>query len=254
MKRLVCITLIAVATLVAADLTPFDGTWKFNSQKSKLEGETLTFKKAADGMLVQTSGAFETKFRIDGKDYPSPIGYTVAWNDEGKNAWTLVTKLNGNPLFNARVEITPDENTLTFISEGKKPNGDSFKESARYVRTSGETGLIGTWRSEKVEVPAETMVIKSGADDLTMSYPDWKASVTAKLDGKEYPVTGPTVPPGLTFSFRAVDSRTVETQTMKDGKLIASGRIQVSADGKTLTETSTPAGEKRTVIYVYDRQ
>lgn len=254
MKRLACIAFAAAATLAAADVTAFNGTWKFNPQKSKLVGETFTIKQGADGMLVQSAGSMETKFKIDGKDYDTPMGYTVAWQDAGKDAWTTTVKLNGKPLFNDRVELSSDQKTLTRTSEGKRPNGEEFKESARYTRVGGGSGLAGTWRSEKVDTPAETLTIQSSADDVTMTYPGWNATVTAKFDGKGHSITGPTVPPGLAVTVKPVNAKTIDTETLKDGKPIAKSRMQISADGKTLTETATMAGQKQSVMYVYDKE
>lgn len=254
MNRLAYIAIVAAATMAAADLTAFNGTWKFNPQRSKLEGETVTFRQGADGMIVQSDGTFETKFRIDGKDYPSPMGYTVAWSEAGRNAWTTVVKLNGKPLFTSRTEISSDGKSATRTSEGKRPNGEPFRESVRYTRVGSGTGLIGTRRSEKVDTPTEILSIQTSANDLTMAYPNWRASVTAKFDGKAYPITGPTVPPGLTFTVRPVDARTVDTSTLKDGKVIATSRIQISTDGKTLIETATMTGQKHQVVYVYEKQ
>ncbi len=75
------------------------------------------------------------------------------------------------------------------------------------------------------------------------------------VDGSGNP-TGPTImlrtiaPPGLTSAVRPVDAPTVDTNTVKDGKVIATSRIQISADGKTLTETATLSGQKHQVVYV----
>jgi hypothetical protein len=254
MTRILLLGLTMLGTVAAADLTPFNGNWIFNPQKSKLEGQTMTFTETAEGMLVQSFGNFETTFRIDGKDYQTPLGYTVAWKEAGKDDWETVMKLKGKPLVNSRITISPDGKTMTVASEGTRPAGGPFKESVRYVRTAGEAGLLGTWRSENVDVPAERMTIKTTANDWTMTYPDWQASVTAQFDGKAYPIIGPTVPPGLTIMVRPVDSHTLEMETAKDGKPFMRSHLQVSADGRTVTQTATPVGESRKIVYIYEKQ
>jgi hypothetical protein len=78
---------------------------------------------------------------------------------------------------------------------------------------------------------------------------------TGKFDGKEYPVTGDTS--SETRSYRMVDKNTIEIKAMKGGKQTLTGRIVVSADGKTrtVTTTSTDAqGKKVTNVVVYDKQ
>src|SRR4030095_3579064 len=58
---------------------------------------------------------------------------------------------------------------------------------------------------------------------------------TGKFDGKDYPVTGD--PNSDMRSYKKVDDRTLRVTVKKDGKGTASGRIVVSADGKSRTGT-----------------
>ena len=68
----------AAATLVAAD-NPFAGTWKLNQAKSHMTGDTMKFADAGSGSIRMTAGGLSYTFKIDGKAYPTPYGYTVAW-------------------------------------------------------------------------------------------------------------------------------------------------------------------------------
>jgi len=78
---------------------------------------------------------------------------------------------------------------------------------------------------------------------------------TGKFDGKNYPVTGdPTLD---ARSYTRVDERTLMFANSLAGKVTMTGRIAVSADGKTRTVTVTgtdPAGKKVTSTSVFDRQ
>jgi hypothetical protein len=78
---------------------------------------------------------------------------------------------------------------------------------------------------------------------------------TGKFDGKYYPVTGD--PTSDTRSYKQINSRTL-TFTAKQGtKVTLTGRVVVSADGKTRTVTTTatdPAGKKTNSTVVYDKQ
>ena len=79
---------------------------------------------------------------------------------------------------------------------------------------------------------------------------EWKG----KFDGKDYAVEGDS-----TVDMRAytqVDERTLTMVNKKDGKVVSTGRIAVSADGKTRTVTvsgKTPAGKKYKTVAVYHR-
>lgn len=78
---------------------------------------------------------------------------------------------------------------------------------------------------------------------------------TGKFDGKEYAVTGD--PNADMRSYAKVDDRTLTLSQKKSGKVVASGRLVVSADGKTRTVTVTgtsPQGQKISTTAVYDKQ
>jgi hypothetical protein len=78
---------------------------------------------------------------------------------------------------------------------------------------------------------------------------------TGKFDGKDYPVTGD--PTSDARSYKKVDASTLELTVKKDGKVTASGRIVVAADGKSRTVTTSgtdPEGKKIKNTAVYDKQ
>jgi len=76
-----------------------------------------------------------------------------------------------------------------------------------------------------------------------------------KFDGKDYPVTGDS-----TSDARAVtkvDDHTLTFSVKKGGKVLFTGSIVLSADGKTRTVTiegTDSAGKKITSTAVYDKQ
>jgi hypothetical protein len=76
-----------------------------------------------------------------------------------------------------------------------------------------------------------------------------------KFDGKDYPVTDD--PSSDTRSYTKIDDRTLGLNIKKNGRLTISGRIVVSADGKsrTVTTSGTDAtGKKISSTAVYDKQ
>ncbi len=78
---------------------------------------------------------------------------------------------------------------------------------------------------------------------------------TGKFDGKDHPVTGD--PTSDARSYKKVDDRTLDLTVKKDGKVTVSGRIAVSADGKTRTVTTNgtdPQGKQFTGTAVHDKQ
>jgi len=78
---------------------------------------------------------------------------------------------------------------------------------------------------------------------------------TGKFDGKDYPVTGD--PNSDMRSYTKIDDRTLGFNAKKGGKVTASGRVVVAADGKSRTVTvsgTDPKGKKFTSTAVYDKQ
>jgi hypothetical protein len=77
---------------------------------------------------------------------------------------------------------------------------------------------------------------------------------TGKFDGKEYDLVGDSTADKR--SYRRIGARTLTLTGTKDGKVTVSGRIVVTANGKsrTVTTTGTDANGKRfKSIAVYDK-
>jgi hypothetical protein len=75
------------------------------------------------------------------------------------------------------------------------------------------------------------------------------------LDGKPSPVTG--VPAFNESTFKKVNETTVEFTRLKDGKPVQTGTRVVSADGKTLTFTTTgvnASGQQYNNVAVFEKQ
>jgi hypothetical protein len=128
---------------------------------------------------------------------------------------------------------------------------------------------LGTWKLNEAKsnlaagaVKNHTVVYAAAGDSVKVTvdgvdkdgkptHNEW----TGKFDGKEYPLTG-----SLTADTRAyteVDDHTLTFAESKGGKVTISGRIVVSADGKsrTVTTSATNAqGAKINTTAVYDKQ
>ena len=104
-----------------------------------------------------------------------------------------------------------------------------------------------------VEVMADNMkVTVDGTDgDGKPAHNVW----TGKFDGKDYSVTGD--PASDMRSYTKVNDRTLTLAVKKGGKVTTTGRIVLSADGKSRTVTITgtdPQGKKVASTAVYDKR
>jgi hypothetical protein len=128
---------------------------------------------------------------------------------------------------------------------------------------------MGTWKlnESKSKFPAgatkNTTVVYEAAGDnvkVTVDGVDAKGAPahnewTGKFDGKDYPTTGD--PTYDMRSYKQVNDHTLAMTMKKDGKAVGTGRITVSADGKTRTvktEMADASGKKVNVTAVYDKQ
>jgi hypothetical protein len=130
-------------------------------------------------------------------------------------------------------------------------------------------GFMGTWKLNEAKsklapgAPKNTTVTYEVAgDDVKVTvdgtesdgkptHNEW----TGKFDGKDYPVTGD--PSSDARSYKKIDDHTLELAVKKGGKVTTSGRVVLSADGKTRTVTTSGTdakGNKVSSTAVYDKQ
>jgi hypothetical protein len=128
---------------------------------------------------------------------------------------------------------------------------------------------MGTWKLNEAKskfspgAPKNTTVVYEAAGDSVKvtvdgvdadgkpSHNEW----TGKFDGKDYPLTGD--PAADSRSYKKIDARTMELTNKKGGKPVVTGKITVSADGKSrsVAVSGTDAsGKKVTSTAVYDKQ
>jgi len=103
---------------------------------------------------------------------------------------------------------------------------------------------------ENVGDKVKVTIDGTGGDGKPM-HNEW----TGKWDGKDYPVTGD--PTSDMRSVKKVDDRTLTFTVKKGAKTLATGKVVVSADGKTRTvtaESTDTKGNKVSNTAVYDKQ
>ena len=128
---------------------------------------------------------------------------------------------------------------------------------------------MGTWKlnEAKSKIPAgftknTTVVYAPAGDEVKVTtdgtggdskplHTEW----TGKFDGKDYPLTGDPASDARTYT--KVDDHTLTFANKKGGTATTTGRIVVSADGKSRTvhlAGTDSAGKKVTGTAVYDKQ
>ncbi len=258
MKRL-ALALVLVAATAGSALaagSPFDGTWKLNVEKSKFTGSTMTYTKTADGYKYSNGATVSYTFNTDGKDYPTIADRTTAWTPAGDGVWDTVSKANGKVLAKTHRALSADGKQLTVTTTVYHADGTTEDETDVFNRVSGGPGLAGEWRDVKTGGGAGGMTISTpAAGKFMIDDPMDKETVTGSTDGSPAKIDSPTAPPGLMVSYKAAGPSKWETTTSIGDKVYAKGVMTVSADGKTLSQTSwVPGKESEKSVSVYDKQ
>jgi len=130
-------------------------------------------------------------------------------------------------------------------------------------------GFLGTWKLNEAKsklapgtAKNSTVVYSTMGDQMmvTIDGTDAAGKPThnewmGKFDGKDYPVTGDSTSDAR--SVKKVDDHNLTFAVKKGGKVLFTGTIVLSADGKTrtvTTEGTDAAGKKVTATAVYDKQ
>lgn len=244
----------SICVAAAADL-PHIGRWKLNPDRSDFGGLTLAFESAPAGALRgSVNGGPYNTFSVDGRDVPTHSGYTSSWRQLDARTWSSTTKLNGVVISTDQFQLSGDDRTLNYMSTGTQPDGKSLTTRLTYVRTSGTAGLIGTWKAAAMpQGEQEIEFLRWGEQGLTLRTTN--ATCDAQLDGKDYRLTGTTMPAGATLSFTQTGPRSILLLQKQSGRLVSQSTLTVSADDRTLTETVLGADAGRTrATKVYERQ
>jgi hypothetical protein len=128
---------------------------------------------------------------------------------------------------------------------------------------------MGTWKLNEAKskfkpgTTKNTMVVYEAAGDqvkVTVNGVNAKGKSTrnqwtGKFDGKNYPVTGD--PNSDARSYKKINDRTLALTIWYHGRVVGTGRIVISADGKSRTVTSSGTdakGHDFKSTAVYDKQ
>jgi len=118
--------------------------------------------------------------------------------------------------------------TLNLARSTYSPGPPPFKRATRTVAASGDEITI-----------VDEMVRNRGG----ITHLEW----TGKFDGNDYPVQG--VELVLTNAYRRVDDRTYELIQKIDGEVVATSRLTMSPDGRTITTVNSSKTASATTIY-----
>ena len=110
-------------------------------------------------------------------------------------------------------------------------------------------------KSLTLKVESDAQGVKIDSEGIDGEGNPTHVQYDAKLDGKDYPVTG--LPYGDMVVVKRIDANTIQTTIKKGDKVVMTVTSKVSADGKTRTSTfigKDAQGHAVHNVVVYDKQ
>jgi hypothetical protein len=239
--------------------SPFDGTWRINTDQSKLSPKPYVVS-VSKGMFECSSCSPTIHVKADGQDQPVTGHPFDTINVREINPKSIATtyKKGGKAVTEQTVTVSDDGNTLTVKAiDHPKSGGQTVTSEATFTRVGkslvGANLTSGSWQINKLQTSENNLLFtyKSSGDELSMSQPTGE-NYTAKLDGKDYPVKG--AYSYNSVSLRRVDPRTFEETDKRDGKVIEVDTMTVSPDGKKMTIVAAGKLTGRTSTLVATKQ
>ena len=250
---LFCMPLLSTA--VSPAQSPFDGTWKNQPSKQKLDPKPVV-EYIAQGWYHCESCVPPLTVKADGTDQSVSDQDVDTQNIKVVDDKTVsvVGKKYGKVAFEQTATVSADGKTLTVKGVGHPPNGDKPVEYTTILKrvgtshpdvhaTSGKWLVVGGQASENAQVTT----YKTNGDELTMTRPTGE-SYTAKFDGNDYPVKGSYGYDQV--SLKRVNNNSFEETDKLKGKVIEVDTWTVSKDGKTLSVVAVEKPSNRTNTFV----
>jgi hypothetical protein len=254
--------LLAVAVLFPCILlaqSPFDGTWKTIYDQSILSPKPISFS-VSKGTYDAFSAVPEIHVKADGQDQ-SVRGHpydTIAVTEIDAHTVRIVYKKNAKTIRELVYSVAADGKSLSYKSKSHPPASDQIITAEATMERVGEipTGAnatSGSWRAQKRSASENDLLTtyRRSGDEMTSSKPTGE-TWTAKLDGKDYPVTG-----NYNFdsvSLKQMDAHNLEASYKREGKLIEVDKMTISTDGKRMTRVAESKLSGRVSTYVAEKQ
>jgi len=238
MKRLILTLLVFTAAAFAQ--SPFDGTWVSDVGAAQFSKKPHTYE-LNKGMYTCPTCVPKISVKADGQDQAvSGSNYfnTESIREVDANTIEEVDKKDGKTMYKDTLTVSADGKTLTDKfeddSEDKPVTGEVIM-SRIGKGPAGSHAISGSWQTEKMANMSSngiTVTLQSTPNGLKMSDNNGQ-SYDVKFDGKDYPIQGD---PGNTMiSLKKVNANTLEETDKRNGKIVATARMTVSADGRKTT-------------------
>jgi hypothetical protein len=218
------------------------GTWKADLSNMQLPTKPSKYL-LSHGVYHCQSCAPAYAVKADGQDHKvagHPYYDSVSITVVDANTVEETDKKGGKTVATSKSTISSDGKTLMFeFSDSSNSNGAPVVgkgEAERVAKApAGSHAVSGSWRTTKISNLSDNGLLTTYAlsgSTLKMTAPTGQ-SYSAPVDGTDSPFMGD--PGQSSVSIKRIDDNTVDEIDRRDGKVIGSAHISVSADGKTMT-------------------
>lgn len=242
MKRLLIASFVLALVVPACALAQsvFNGTWKLDATSVHQSGGEATVIALKDGMYHCNCHPPIT-VKADGQDHPvkGHDGFdTVAIKVINDHSIQRTEKQHGKIVFDSTITAAPDGKTATEefnVYAGSTPSTGKGVLKRVAKGAPGSNAVAGSWRLDHVlsgggavfdptyKIEGQTVTSSNAAGD----------SYSAKLGGKPVPDMVHGKADG-TVSVKMLGKNTLRETYEKNGKVISTATMTISADGKTM--------------------
>jgi hypothetical protein len=218
------------------------GTWKTDPSSMQMPTKPTRVLLSKGVYHCQTCvPAYAVK--ADGQDHAvtgHPYYDSVSIKVVDANTVEETDKKAGKTVTTSKLTISSDGKTMMFDQSDSSDSSGApvvVKGEATQVAKgpAGSHAISGSWRTTKFTNMSDNGLLTTYAlngTTLKMTTPTGQ-SYSVPVDGTDSPFMGD---PGQTsVSIKRVNDSTIDETDRRDGKVIASAHISVSADGKTMT-------------------
>jgi hypothetical protein len=250
---------VAFFTVTAFAQSPFDGTWVSDIGAAPYSKKAHTYA-LSKGMYTCSTCVPKINVKADGQDQAvSGSNYfnTESIREVDANTIEEVDKKDGKTMYKDTMTVSADGKTLTDKFEDdseEKPVTGEMTLSRISKGPAASHAISGSWRTEKmtnISSNGITVTLQSTPNGLKTSDNNGQ-SYDVKFDGKDYPIQGD---PGNTMiSLKKVDANTLDETDKRNGKVVYTAHITVSADGKQITYVGHDKERDTTSTFVLNKK
>lgn len=230
----------------------WSGTWILKPSRSNFQGPVFTVSVESGGEYRWEEGGRSFVFRCDGKFRPIGQDRMQACTQSSATVLDLIRKKDGVTTNAYRWELSAGGKVYTSTATAFRPNEPAVTTQIVASRISGGTDFPGQWRDTSYLQQHADMVLRLDNRILHIGYPGAGLYLDTPLNGSDIAVHGPRTEDGTTYSTHSNGRREILFVTKHYGKVQSQGRLELSSDGRTITESwfnpDKPA-DRGTLVY-----